>query len=126
MSDALSHSGWKSTMEEKMKALEANETWDLVILPEGKKAIGCTWVYVVIMNPDGAVARLKTRLVAKRYAQVYGVDYTDTFSRVAKLTSVLVLISLAASNNWSCISWMSRMHSFMVIYKRGGLHGATS
>lgn len=98
----------------------------MVILLEGKKAIGCTWVYVVIMNPDGAVARLKTRLVAKRYAQVYGVDYTDTFSRVAKLTSVLVLISLAASNNWSCISWMSRMHSFMVIYKRGGLHGATS
>ena len=51
-------------------------------------------------NLDGSVARLKARLVAKDYAQTYGVDYSDTFSPVAKLTSVRVFISLVVSYDW--------------------------
>ncbi|KAH0747439.1 hypothetical protein KY285_009096 [Solanum tuberosum] len=49
---------------------------------------------------NGSVARLKAILVAKEYAQTYGVDYSDTFSPVAKLTFVRLFISLAASENW--------------------------
>ena len=48
------------------------------------------------VNPDGLVARLKVRLVAKGYAQIYGVDYFDTFCPVAELTSIRLFISLAA------------------------------
>ena len=66
-------------------------------LPTGKKAIGCRWVFVIKFNPDGSVARLKARLVVKGYAQIYGVDYSDTFSPVAKLISVHLIISLVAS-----------------------------
>ena len=83
-----------------MQALNDNGMWDLVPLPTGKKAIGCRWVFVVKFNPDGCVARLKARLVAKGYVQTYGVDYSDTFSPVAKLTSVRLFISLAASYDW--------------------------
>ena len=98
--EALSHPGWRSAMIEEMDALNGNGTWNLVHLPTGNKAIGCRWVFAVKVNPDGLVARLKAWLVAKGYAQTYGVDYSDTFSPVAKMTSVRLFISLAATHNW--------------------------
>ena len=98
--EALSHPGWRSAMIEGMDALNGNGTCNLVHLPTEKKAIGCRWVFAVKVNPDGSVARLKARLVAKGYAQTYGVDYSDTFSHVAKMTSVRLFISLVATHNW--------------------------
>ena len=46
------------------------------------------------------MARVKAKLVARRYAQTYGVDYSDTFSPIAKLNSVRLFISIAASQQW--------------------------
>ena len=99
--EALSHHGWRSAMVEEMQALDDNGTWNLVQLPIGKKAICCHWLFAVKINPDGSIARLKTRLVAKGYAQTYGVDYFDTFSPVAKMTSVWLFISLVATYHWA-------------------------
>ncbi|CAM8957622.1 unnamed protein product [Rhodiola kirilowii] len=100
VSEALAHSGWRDAMVEEMNALDANGTWVLTDLPPGARSIGCKWVFTVKVNPDGSVARLKARLVAKGYSQTYGIDYFDTFSPVAKLTSIRLLISLAASHHW--------------------------
>jgi len=98
--EALSHPGWCAAMKEEMEALDANGTWELLPLSTGKKAIGSKFVFTVKINPDGSVTRLKARLVAKGYAQTYRVDYSDTFSPVAKLTYVRLFISLAATYDW--------------------------
>ncbi|CAM8999069.1 unnamed protein product [Rhodiola kirilowii] len=100
VSEALAHSGWRDAMVEEMNALDANGTWVLTDLPPGACSIGCKWVFTVKVNPDGSVACLKARLVAKGYSQTYGIDHFDTFSPVAKLTSIRLLISLAASHHW--------------------------
>ena len=98
--EALSHPDWRSAIVDEMKALDDNGTWDLVSLPTSKKALGCHWVFAIKFNLDGSVVRLKARLVAKGYAQIYGIDYSYTFSPVAKLTSVRPFISLVASYDW--------------------------
>lgn len=97
---ALTHPGWWSAMKKEIKALSDRDTWDLQILPKDKEVVGCRWVFVIKYHPDGTIERLKARLVAKGFTQTYEVDYLETFSPVARLNSVRVVISLAVFHDW--------------------------
>ncbi|KAM7472007.1 hypothetical protein LguiA_010190 [Lonicera macranthoides] len=99
--EALCDSEWKSAMDEEMKSLLKNDTWELAELPAGKKKVGCKWVYTVKFKADGTIERFKARLVAKGYTQTHGIDYLETFAPVAKINMVRVLLSLAANLGWS-------------------------
>ena len=97
---ALESEKWKSAMDDEMKALRKNETWKKCVLPEGKRPVKCRWIFTVKYKPDGAVEQYKARLVAKGYTQTYGIDYSETFSPVAKMDTVRVLLSIAANQGW--------------------------
>ena len=77
-----------------------NDTWDLVPLPKGQKLVRCKWVYRTKYGPDGKVDKHKSRLVAKGFSQVEGIDYTETLPPIAKMNSVRHFLSLAASFKW--------------------------
>uniref|UniRef100_A0A2N9HKT3 Uncharacterized protein n=1 Tax=Fagus sylvatica TaxID=28930 RepID=A0A2N9HKT3_FAGSY len=100
VSAALQDPKWVTAMQAEMNALQANQTWELVPLPAGEKTVGCKWVFTVKYMADSSVDRYKARLVAKGFTQVPGKDFGATFAPVAKLTSVRLLVSLAASHSW--------------------------
>ncbi|MCO5563971.1 hypothetical protein L7F22_017624 [Adiantum nelumboides] len=98
--DAIGNKNWENAMDEEIVALDVNQTWELVPLPKGKKAIGCKWVYKVKHKADGTIERYKARLVAKGYAQTYGIDYEETFSPIAKMATVRTIIAVAIEKGW--------------------------
>eukprot|EP00253_Pinus_taeda_P007436 PITA_07436 len=71
--EASGHSDWDTTMNEEYRSLLANDTWDLVPLPKGRKLVRCKWVYRTKYGPDGKVDKHKARLVAKSFSQIEGI-----------------------------------------------------
>ena len=75
-------------MKEELDALHKTRTWDLVDLPSGKSAIGCKWVYKIKTRSDDTVDYYKACLIARGFTQEYGIDYEETFTPVARLSSI--------------------------------------
>jgi hypothetical protein len=84
-------------MFEEMEFLHNNETWDQVKFPSGINIVGRKWVFKKKMNATSQVKKFKAQMVVKGYSQVEGVDFGEIFSLVAKLTSIRVLMYVAAT-----------------------------
>ncbi|CAI7821925.1 unnamed protein product [Closterium sp. NIES-54] len=91
---------WKKTMESELKSIEENGTWELVELPEGRKAIMSKWLLKVNSDADGKIKRYKSRLLAKGYQQKEKVDYKELFAPVVKPTTLRTLLAGATIKGW--------------------------
>ena len=98
--EALVDPKWKVVMDEEMKSLQENKTWELVDCLTGKKLVVCQWIYTVKYKAGKTIERYKARLVAKGYTQTYKIDYTKTFAPVAKINTIRVLLFLATNLDW--------------------------
>jgi len=115
--EASSHLDWDTAMNEEYRSLLENDTWDLFLLPKGRKLVRCKWVYRTKYGLDGKVDKHKARLVAKGFSQVEGIHYTETFSLVSKMNSIHLVLSLAASFKWEV-----HQMDFKFAFLHGDLH----
>ena len=91
---------WLEAMTSEMESMYTNQVWTLVDPPEGIKPIGCKWVFKKKTDMDGIVHTFKGRLVAKGFKQVLGIDYDETFSPVAMIKSIRILLAIAAFHDY--------------------------
>ena len=61
--EAIKDPKWCTTMNKELEALERNKTWEITVLLEGRKVIGCKWLYKTKFNLDDSVNTCKARLV---------------------------------------------------------------
>ncbi|KAK8590161.1 hypothetical protein V6N12_024544 [Hibiscus sabdariffa] len=91
---------WLEAMRSEMDSMSENQVWTLVEPPEGIKPIGCKWVFKKKTDMDGNVQTYKGRLVAKGFRQIHGIDYDETFSPVAMIKSIRILLAVAAFHDY--------------------------
>ncbi|GJS70398.1 retrotransposon protein, putative, ty1-copia subclass [Tanacetum coccineum] len=87
---------WLKAMNVEMQSMKDNEVWDLVDLPPNGKTVGSKWLFKKKTDMDGAVHTYKARHVAKGYTQTPGIDYEETFSPVADIRAIRILIAIVA------------------------------
>ena len=86
-------------MLEEMKAIEEDETWQLIDPPPGCRLIGLKWVYKVKRDELSAIVKHKACLIARGFVQCEGIDLEEVFAPVACMESVHLLLALAAAKD---------------------------
>lgn len=99
-SQAATDHNWQQAMKLELHALESNHTWEVVPKPPDQHIVDYKWIFKIKYKPDRSIERYKGKLVAKGFTQTYGLDYFETYAPVAKMTTVRLLIVVAAAQDW--------------------------
>jgi hypothetical protein len=99
--EATQKKQWKEAITEEHQSIMKNDVWEIVPRPKEKSIVTSKWVYKIKHVADGSVDKYKARFVARGFSQKEGEDYDETFSPVARYTSIGAIMSLVASMGWS-------------------------
>ena len=109
---------WVKAMQEEVRSLLENHTYDLVKLPQGIKALINILVYRFKIEDNGSQLRYKARLVVKGFNQKKSIDFEEIFSPVVNMSSTLVSVGLATHLNLEVEQLDVKTTFFMVIWKK--------
>ena len=87
-------------MVEEYSSIMTNDVWEVVPRPEDISIVGIRWIYKIKYAVDGSVEKYKARFMEKGYTQKEIIEYVETFSLVARYTSIKSVISLVAQMGW--------------------------
>ena len=86
-----------TTMRSEIESLKKNHTWELVERPKRQQVVGCKWLYKIKEGArENSKPMYKTRLVARGFTQVPGIDFNEVFSSVVRHISIRILLAITA------------------------------
>ncbi|GKD68908.1 putative RNA-directed DNA polymerase [Tanacetum coccineum] len=91
---------WKEAMKSEIQSMYNNQVWKLVDTTPGLKTVRCKWIFKKKTDMDGKVHTYKARLVTKGYTQTHRIDYEETFSPVAKIMLIRIMLAIAAFHDY--------------------------
>ena len=98
-------------MNMEMKSTRDNNVGIEVDLPPNAKTVGSKWLFKKKTDMDGNVHTYKARLMEKGYTQTYGVDYEETFSPVAYIKTIRIILAIATYYNYEIWQMVSKLPS---------------
>jgi hypothetical protein len=98
--EAIQKKEWADAMTEEYQSIIKNDVWEIVPRPKNKDVVSSKWLYKIKHATDGSIEKHKVRFVAYGFSQKEGIDYEETFSPVARYTSIITIISLVAKMKW--------------------------
>jgi len=87
-------------MVEEYNSIIWNNVWDVVPRPQGKSVVSSRWLYKVNQTTNDSVEKHKASFIARGFSQVEGINYDDTFSPVARYSSIRSMLALSAQIGW--------------------------
>ncbi|GJV89064.1 retrovirus-related pol polyprotein from transposon TNT 1-94 [Tanacetum coccineum] len=100
VNEALKDESWVVAMQKELNQFVANDVWNLVPLPMSQSLIGTRWVFRNKLDENGIVSRNKARLVAQGYNQKECINYDETYSPVATLKSIRIILAISYANDF--------------------------
>ncbi|CAI7908908.1 unnamed protein product [Closterium sp. NIES-53] len=109
-------SQWQAAMDAEMASWKSTGTYVDAVPPPGANIVSGMWIFRV-KRPPGSPPVFKARYVARGFSQRQGVDYFQTFSPTPKMTTLRVLLHIAAQRDYE-------LHSldFSTAFLQGSLH----
>jgi hypothetical protein len=98
--ESIQKKEWADAMIEEYQSIINNDVWEIVPRPKSKDVVSSKWIYKIKHVVDGSIEKYKARFVAHGFSQKEGIDYEETFSPVARYTSIRTIIALATKMKW--------------------------
>jgi hypothetical protein len=89
-----------TAMTKEYQSIIKNDVWEIVLRPKSKDVVSSKWLFKIKHVADGSIEKYKARFVARGFSQKEGIDYEETFTPVARYTSIRTIIALAAKMKW--------------------------
>ena len=93
---------WKIAMERELEAFLRLDVLEMCILPHGTNLISCRWLFITKYNCDGSLNKYKSRLVARGFSQVHGLDFNELFATTVTMAALRIFIARAYQYKYHC------------------------
>jgi hypothetical protein len=98
--EAIQKKEWEYAMTKQYQSIIKNDVWEIVSRPKNKDLVSSKWLLKIKHVAYGSIEKHKARFVGHGFSQNEGIDYEETFSPVARYTSIKTIIALATKMKW--------------------------